>query len=136
MTKGRKAGIIPATDGVDAVPPPPTILDKYARKVWKAILPDLVKRKVLTDADMPGLQNFCIACGKVERLEKAIQALGVVFDPKLESAQEKAMATARQIGDHYGLSPTSRSRPAIRDGEEDKNDDDNSPLVGGRRQRD
>ncbi len=133
MTKGRKAGIIPVEGGVDRIPPPPAILDKYARKVWKAVVPDLVTRKVLTAADMPGLQNFCIACGKVERLEKAIQALGDVFDPKLESAQEKAMATARQIGDHYGLSPTSRSRPAVRDSE---SNDDDTPLVGGRRQRD
>jgi P27 family predicted phage terminase small subunit len=133
MTKGRKAGIVPVEGGVDTVPSPPAILDKYARKVWKAVVPDLVQRKVLTPADMPGLQNFCIACGKVERLEKAIQALGDVFDPKLESAQEKAMATARQIGDHYGLSPTSRSRPAVRDSE---NNDDDTPLVGGRRQRD
>lgn len=126
MASGRKAGIIPATDGVDTAPPPPTILDKYARKVWKAILPDLIKRRVLTDADMPGLQNFCIACGKVERLEKAIQALGDTFDPQLERTQDKAMATARQIGDHYGLSPTSRSRPSIRDSDDD--DDDASAL--------
>lgn len=133
MASGRKAGIIPAADGVQAVPPPPAILDKFAKKVWRSILPDLVARKVLTDADMPGLQNFCIACGKVERLEKAIQNMGDTVDPVLFRLQDKAMATARQIGDHYGLSPTSRSRPSIRDGEDD---DDDFPLVGPRRQPD
>lgn len=125
MTSGRKAGIIPAANGLDQVPPPPAILDKDARRVWREILPDLVTRRILTAADMPGLRNFCIAMGKVEKLERAIQATDA-FDPQLYRAQDKAMTTARQIGDQYGLAPTSRSRPAIRDS--DDTDDDVSAL--------
>lgn len=119
MTVGRKAGITPSANALKKVPPPPAILDKDARKIWKEILPDLVERKVLTDADMPGLRNFCIAAGKVEKLERAIQATDV-FDPALYRAQDKAMTTARQIGDQYGLAPTSRSRPSIRESDDDE----------------
>ncbi|MDH4993303.1 P27 family phage terminase small subunit [Aquamicrobium lusatiense] len=133
MASGRKAGIIPAVGGVDEIPPPPATLDKFAKKVWREVIPDLVERRVLTVADLPGLRSFCIAVGKIEKLEKAIQKLGDDVDPVLYRLQDKAMATARQIGDHYGLSPTSRSRPSIRDGEDD---DDDFPLVGPRRQPD
>lgn len=122
MAKGRKAGIIPDKNSLDAVPPAPSNLDKDAKRIWREILPDLVERKVLTHADMPGLRNFCIAMGKVEKLERAIQAMGDAFDPQLYRAQDKAMTTARLIGDQYGLAPTSRSRPSIRDSNDDEDE--------------
>ncbi|WP_413709384.1 P27 family phage terminase small subunit [Rhizobium sp. Rhizsp82] len=117
--KGRQAGIQQPDDAVQLVPPPPSILDKDAKRIWREILPDLVQRRILAPADMVGLRNFCIAAGKVEKLERAIKAMGDSFDPQLYRAQDKAMTTARQIGDLYGLSPTSRSRPAIRDADND-----------------
>lgn len=119
MAAGRKAGIIPSANSLDTVPPAPSSLDKDAKKIWREIMPDLVERKVLTAADMPGLRNFCIAMGTVEKLGRAIRNLGDEFDPALYRAQDKAMTTARQIGDQYGLSPTSRSRPSIRDSDDD-----------------
>ncbi|RJG44912.1 P27 family phage terminase small subunit [Mesorhizobium sp. DCY119] len=125
MTKGRKAGIIPADAAIDDVPSPPSILDKDARKVWREIMPELVARRILTPADIPGLRTFCMMVGKVEKLERAIQALGDAFDPALYRAQDKAAQSARLIGDQYGLAPTSRSRPSIRDGADD---DDSSFL--------
>ncbi|MDH2091124.1 P27 family phage terminase small subunit [Rhizobium pusense] len=121
MARGPKAGISRPSNPMTEIPPPPSILDKDARKVWKEIMPDLVERKILTAADMPQLRSFCMACGKVEKLERAIQA-DPGFDPALYRAQDKAMTTARQIGDQYGLAPTSRSKPAIRDADDDDNE--------------
>lgn len=115
MAAGRKAGIVPDKNALDIVPSPPSTLDKDAKRIWREIMPDLVDRQVLTAADMPGLRNFCIAMGTVEKLGRAIRKMGDAFDPALYRAQDKAMTTARQIGDQYGLSPTSRSRPSIRD---------------------
>lgn len=125
-TKGRKAGIIPSESAINSVPEPPAELDKYAKKVWREVLPNLVERRILTPADIPGLRNFCIAQGTVAKLSRAIQALGETFDAQLYRAQDKAMTTARQIGDQYGLSPTSRSRPSIR--EDDDGEDELSGL--------
>lgn len=119
MVAGRRAGISQPEKAVSFIPAPPSILDKDAKRIWKEIMPDLVERQILAPADMVGLRNFCIAAGKVEKLERAIKALGDAFDPQLYRAQDKAMTTARQIGDLYGLSPTSRSRPAIRDTDSD-----------------
>lgn len=125
MTKGRKAGIIPSDAAINDIPPPPAILDKDARKVWREIMPELVLRRTLTPADMPGLRTFCMMVGKVEKLERAIQALGDSFDPHLYRAQDKAAQSARLIGDQYGLAPTSRSRPSIRESD----DDDDSAIL-------
>ena len=117
--QGRQAGIQKPDEPVSVVPTPPAILDRDAARIWREIMPDLVQRRILAPADMVGLRNFCIAAGKVEKLERAIKKMGDAFDPQLYRAQDKAMTTARQIGDLYGLSPTSRSRPAIRDADKD-----------------
>ncbi|MBN9345619.1 MAG: P27 family phage terminase small subunit, partial [Devosia sp.] len=42
-------------------------------------------------------------------------------------AQDKAMATARQLAAELGLTPVSRSRPGIRE-EEEGDDDADNPL--------
>lgn len=119
MAKGPKAGISRPSNPMTDIPAPPAILDKDAKRIWREIVPDLVQRRILTAADMPQLRAFCMAIGKVEKLERIIQGMGDNFDPQLYRAQDKAMTTARQIGDQYGLAPTSRSKPSIRDSEDD-----------------
>mgnify|MGYP001323163698 CR=1 FL=1 len=83
---------------------------------------------ILTDADLGGLENFCIAIGRVRELERDIQA---TQDPelrlKLYRAQDKAMGTARQLGAELGTTPVSRSRPSVRE-KEDGDDDADNPL--------
>lgn len=105
----------------------PDWLAEGARKEWDRVMPILLDRKILTDADLGGLENYCICIGRVREMEAAIQA-----DPepdlmlKLIRVQDKAMASARQLAAELGLTPVSRSRPAIREDGDD--DDSQSPL--------
>ena len=100
----------------------PKWLSKEARKEWDRVMPVLTERKILTDADLGGLENYCICIGRVRDTEAMIQA---GQEPevmlKLARLQDKAMASARQLAAELGLTPVSRSRPAIRE------DGDNEP---------
>lgn len=90
-------------------------------------MPDLVERRILTNADLGGLENYCVCIGRARQMEKAIQKEA---DPemmlKFVRVQDKAMASARQLAAELGLTPVSRSRPAIREDGDD--DDSQSPL--------
>lgn len=105
----------------------PDWLAEEARKEWDRVMPILTERRILTDADLGGLENYCICIGRVRDTEALIQHEA---DPemmlKLIRVQDKAMASARQLAAELGLTPVSRSRPAIRD--EEDGDDSPSPL--------
>lgn len=125
--KGRKPEIQPNEGVTISVIPCPEWLDKDARAEWGRVFPILTERRILTDADLGGLENYCIAIGRVRQMEAKIQT---EEDPELLlkfiRVQDKAMATARQIGAELGVTPVSRSRPAVREKEED--DDGDNPL--------
>lgn len=108
----------------------PAWLAREARAEWDRVMPDLVERRILTDADLGGLENYCLCIGRVRETEKMIQKEA---DPemrlKLIRVQDKAMASARQLAAELGLTPVSRSRPAIR--EDDDRDDTANPLEVG-----
>ncbi|WJR76014.1 P27 family phage terminase small subunit [Bradyrhizobium sp. NP1] len=88
-------------------------------------MPELAKRRILTAADLGSLESYCIAIGRVRELESLLRA-GI--DSKLFRMQDKAMVTARQLAAELGLTPVSRSRPAVRDNDAHEGDDDN-PLA-------
>lgn len=112
---------------VAEIQPAPEWLDEEACKEWDRVLPALSARKILTVADLGTLENYCIATGRVRQFEAAIQVeTDTELMLKLFRAQDKAMASARQHAAELGLTPVSRSRPAIRD-DGDK-DDTVSPL--------
>ncbi len=121
--RGRKpAAIVTATSTLDAIPNPPAWLSKDAKAEWRRIMPDLVERKTLTNADMGMVESYCVAIGRVREIERMMSKS---FDVKLFRAQDKAMMTARQIAAELGLTPVSRSRPSVRQTEAN---DENSPL--------
>lgn len=105
----------------------PDWLAEDARAEWDRVMPDLIQRRILTDADLGNLENYCICIGRVRQMEAKIQT---EEDPemmlKLIRVQDKAMASARQLGAELGLTPVSRSRPAVREKEEE--DDGDNPL--------
>lgn len=105
----------------------PDWLSEGARKEWDRVMPILTERRILTDADLGGLENYCICIGRVRETEALIQSeADGEMQLKLIRVQDKAMASARQLAAELGLTPVSRSRPAIRD--EDDGDDSPSPL--------
>ncbi|WP_316227880.1 MULTISPECIES: phage terminase small subunit P27 family [unclassified Bradyrhizobium] len=122
--RGRKPELAADPAALDATVRPPSWLSKHAKAEWRRVMPELAKRRILTPADLGSLESYCIAIGRVRELEKLLRA-GI--DPKLFRMQDKAMVTARQLAAELGLTPASRSRPAVR--ENDNERDDENPLA-------
>lgn len=121
--KGTKPKLRQDSDAIVVAPSAPAWLASEAKREWRRVVPSLVQRRILTTADLGSLENYCVAIGRVRQVETMLQA---GFTPELFRAQDKAMTTARQLAAELGLTPVSRSRPAVR---ESDNDDGNlSPL--------
>ena len=78
------------------------------------------------------LEHYCTCVGQVRKLEKIVQQ-GFLYKTEkgwrvnpVMKLQENAMNRARLLAAELGLTPVSRSRPAIRD---DGDDDADSPLA-------
>lgn len=121
--KGTKPRLVISNDAVTTVPAAPDWLADDAKAEWRRIMPLLVERKILTEADMGSVENYCLSIGRVRQLERE---LTTGFDAAIFRAQDKAMATARLLAAELGLTPVSRSRPAIR--EDAEADDGQNPL--------
>ena len=130
--KGRKPnGIVAGSHPVNKLPAPPKwLLSKDAKAEWKRVGPILIEeRKTLTVADLAGFANYCCAVGEVAEASRIIAAEGMTYDghsgPKKHPAvsiRTNAMTQARLLAAELGLSPVSRSRPSIREDNEDKDD--------------
>lgn len=121
--RGVKPKLQRDRDPLTRVPPAPKWLGDEARAEWRRVLPRLVEDRIITKADLGGIEAYVVAAGRVRDLEKAIQASGGT-DVKLMRMQNQATQTARQLASEYGLSPTSRARVQ---GQEAA-DDEPSPL--------
>lgn len=124
--KGTKPQLRIDPDAINSKRAAPSWLSREAKAEWKRVFPSLVERRILTMADLGSLENYCVACGHVRTVERLIQVAGANIDPALFRLQDKAMQTARQLAAELGLTPVSRSRPAVRD--DSKDDDDENPL--------
>lgn len=117
--KGTKPQMRQDADAVTNIPAPGWLAED-ARKEWGRVMPILTERRILTDADLGGLENYCICIGRVRETERLIQnETEAEMQLKLIRVQDKAMASARQLAAELGLTPVSRSRPAIREDEDD-----------------
>jgi P27 family predicted phage terminase small subunit len=120
MAKGVKPAVRTDRAAYNRAPPVPLWLSPDAKKEWKRIMPLLIERKILTEADMGSVENYCIAIGRVREIERQIQEEGL--SPQLFRMQDKAAVTARLIAAELGLTPVSRSRPIINDDAEPEDD--------------
>ncbi|WP_439374944.1 phage terminase small subunit P27 family [Bradyrhizobium sp. DASA03120] len=121
--KGRKPELQADANALDASTKPPTWMNRHGKAEWRRVMPVLAHRRILTPADLGCLESYCIAIGRIRDLELLLRA-GI--DPKLCRMQDKAMVTARQLAAELGLTPVSRSRPAVR---EDNVESDDDPLA-------
>src|SRR4051812_15714937 len=129
--RGRKPEMQTDTNAVSDIPRAPTWLAKEARAEWTRVMPLLVQRRILSEADMGSVENYCLAIGQVRAMEKVIKAGGYVVEtargPRAHPAvriQSDAMTRARLLAAELGLTPVSRSRPSIREEENDKHSSD------------
>lgn len=130
--RGRKPELGTDRNAIARTPKPPTWLSKDAKAEWRRIMPLLIERRILTDADMGSVENYCCAIGQVREMQRVVAVEGHVVStdrgPRAHPAvkvQADAMTRARLLAAELGLTPVSRSRPAIR---EDDDDADVSPL--------
>lgn len=101
----------PAKDAgaLTKAPPVPSYLSAQARAEWRRIMPQLIARRIITRADLAGIENYCTAAGAVRQIAELINAMPVP-DLKLAGLQIRYAQTARQLAAEYGLTPTSRVR--------------------------
>lgn len=126
--RGTKPHLQTDPDAVNDLAPP-TWMSEQAAEEWDRVMPILSERRILTDADLGSLENYCIAIGQVREMEDHIQRNGHIIEDlegrlKRNPAvgiQADAMTRSRLLAAELGLTPVSRSRPAIRD-EEDEDD--------------
>jgi len=128
--RGVKPKLVIDNEPVERVMPPPAWLSKDAKAEWRRVMPILTDRRILTKADLGSLENYCTAIGQVRECERHLQQHGQVIEvagqmkrnPSV-GIQSDAMTRARLLASELGLTPVSRSRPAIRD------DDDADSLL-------
>lgn len=121
--RGTKPRLVVSNDTVPSALSAPSWMSREAKAEWRRVMPGLVRRRILTVSDLGTLENYCTAIGQVRQIQRRLQELGGI-DLQLMRLQNQTMATARQHAAEIGLTPVSRSRPTIRDSE----DDDDSLL--------
>lgn len=123
-TRGRKPSILPADpEALTKAPPAPAWLSSHAKAEWRRAVPELVKRGVLTKADLGGLEAYCSAAGSARQIAEALALTGTLPDPKLAGVQIRFATLARQLAAEFGLSPVARSRIGAVAADDDDADD-------------
>lgn len=118
--KGAKPHLRTDKDAIAYTKRVPEWLPPDAKKEWRRIMPLLIERKILTEADMGSVENYCVAIGRGREIERKIQSDGLT--PQLFRMQDKAAQTSRQLAAELGLTPVSRSRPIVSDDAEPEDD--------------
>jgi P27 family predicted phage terminase small subunit len=102
----------------------PEGLSKLAIGKWKSLVPELLALGVLTRVDGEALANLCTAYSHQRIAEKAIQRLGTAAlddeHGKLLKHWNDATKIMKQFEVEFGLTPASRSRLNVNDGEKTK----------------
>lgn len=123
--RGVKPALSPDREPLTKAPAAPKWLPAEARAEWKRVMPRLIADRIITAADLAGVENYCTMQGHIRQLERAIAA-SPVPDKVLFGMLNRAMQTARQLAAEYGLTPTSRARVGSNAADDD---DDDNPLA-------
>lgn len=118
------------------VRPAPTFMSDTAKAEWTRLVPILADRKILTEADLGCLENYCMAMGTVRDMDLEIQNMGAlvkvyaldkdgtsrVISVRKNPAvgiRNEAMTQARLHAAELGATPVSRSRPTLDDADDE-----------------
>lgn len=121
--KGRRPQDV-TPGAMNRVPSAPPWLSKEAKAEWRRVAPILVmERRTLTEGDLSTLAAYCLAVGQLQESSRILASEGLTFKteagiPKPHPAAKlrtDAMTQIRQLGVELGLTPVSRSRPALRE---------------------
>ena len=107
--RGVKPALSPDSEALTKAPPAPKRLGDHARAEWKRIMPQLIARRIITKADLGGVENYCMAVGAANQIADHMATMPLP-DLKLGGLQIRYIQTAQRLAADYGLSPTSRVR--------------------------
>lgn len=134
--RGRKPEARQAEGGVSKIPSPPAWLSKEAKLEWRRVVPWLVGRRVLSEADWGLVESYCLAVGQIQQSQRILAKEGPFVQsnrsaPRPHPAYRvmySAMAEARRHAAELGIGPVRRIRASDDDGsgngEADAWDDD------------
>lgn len=108
--RGVKPGLAPDTEALIKAPPAPAYLSAQAKAEWKRIMPQLIARRIITRADLAGVEAYASAVGICRQIEEQRGHAGGIIDKVQFGIWNRAAQTARQLAAEYGLTPTSRAR--------------------------
>lgn len=109
-SRGVKPSLTSDNDALTKAPTVPKHLSPHAKAEWRRIMPQLIGRRIITKADLAGVENYCCMIGTVRQIEEERAAAGGAIDVRLFGVLNRAAQTARQLAAEYGLTPTSRAR--------------------------
>ena len=122
--RGVKPALKADADALTKAPVAPKHLTAHGKAEWKAIMPQLIERRVITRADLSGVMTYCGLVATIRQIEEA-QAVTGEIDLKMMGLAVRCATAARQLASEYGLTPTSRQRIGAT---ADEDEDDDNPL--------
>lgn len=96
---------------------PPTWLSDKAIIMWETVMPELLRNKVLTVADIHNVEVFCMAYNRWRQAEDDIKVNGVTITNESTTIKNPAVTVVNEatnqmmkFGALLGLDPSSRQR--------------------------
>lgn len=96
---------------------PPTWLSDKAVTMWETVMPELLRNKVLTVADIHNVEVFCMAYNRWRQAEDDIKVNGVTITNESTTIKNPAVTVVNEatnqmmkFGALLGLDPSSRQR--------------------------
>lgn len=108
--RGVKPALSADAEALTKAPPAPAYLSAQAKAEWKRIMPQMIARRIITRADLAGVEAYASAVGICRQIEEQRALAGGVIDKVSFGIWNRAAQTARQLAAEYGLTPTSRAR--------------------------
>ncbi|MEY9375883.1 phage terminase small subunit P27 family [Rhizobium leguminosarum] len=132
--RGIKPALKSDAEALTKAPKPPAYLSAHAKAEWKRVIPQLIARRIITRADLAGVEAYCSAAGAAQQIAEHMSTATLpngepaLPDLKLGGLQIRYMQAARQLAAEYGLTPTSRAR--VGSAATDDDEDDNPLMIG------
>ncbi len=123
--KGRKRNldnVIPMKgDACKPVPPAPDLMSDGGKAVWERLAPEMIRKDRLEPHHADMFQAYCEAVADVVELTSNIVLMGRTYEVKTRNgvqqkkradwqARQDALATMRQLGALFGMSPVDEAR--------------------------
>ncbi len=120
----------------------PRTMSEESKRVWRYLVPRLLKLGVLTEIDGNALERYCRLWGEWRKLQAIIDEKGHVYSRKDRNGEVVAIRTLPQVKvrdeiskdllsleRQFGLTPSART--SIRLERDEKNDDPLADLMAG-----